>query len=303
MSDIVESKKAIEYLRPAHAVFKMLHEKMDIVEELVGVLEVFDTVTVALQKRGTTLSDFYGFWLIIEHKLKQMLLQVHKTNLAKYLLEAMQKRQPDLFETPVMTTAIFLDPRYRHTILNDERKVRQAKLTICNVWEKIKHNKPKPITTPTDNVQIGAANSTRKFAMQNLYAELNAILDIPPTYEPTVQSQPDYSKEKSELLLLLDDFNPPRMRSQESVIKFWADLKEEENAYHEITEVALVVMAIPPSEIETERDMSALSFIFTELRNKMDENLLEDILLIYLNKDLFNQVKAEQISEILNEQH
>lgn len=61
-----------------------------------------------------------------------------KSNLAKSLLKACTSRKENVFNNPLMNAAIFLDPRFRKSILNDETKVECAIQTLRNIWKRIK---------------------------------------------------------------------------------------------------------------------------------------------------------------------
>lgn len=203
-----------------------------------------------------------------------------------------------------MNAAIWLDPRYCHKIVDDPEKCRKAKLTLCNVWEKIKFNRTndarqnlaeQPIAAPVSN-----SNLTLKTLFSRLDVEFNlqGVPSVEIIMEPVEQCEPSFNKTKAELLLDMNKFNPPRMRPEESIWKFWQKTKNEFNHFQELSAVAFVIMAICPSEVQTERDMSKLAFIFNEMRSTLDENLLEQILLTNLNKDLFLEVKEKMIAEI-----
>lgn len=71
-------------------------------------------------------------------------------------------------------------------------------------------------------------------------------------------------------------------------------------------EVACIINAIPPSQATVERAFSALKFIFTEHRTKLDQDRLENLLMIKLNADLAESVNQNHIDKIekkYNSQH
>lgn len=57
----------------------------------------------------------------------------------------------------------------------------------------------------------------------------------------------------------------------------------------------MVVYGIPPTEVQIERDFSALNFVFSNRRCMIQEERLEDIMVIHLNPDLFYEVKEEEL--------
>lgn len=116
---------------------QLLLKKLAIVKEVVHVLGVFERITKVLQRNDATVSDFYGYWQILDMKLKQYVRKPNKTKLAEKLLAEMKNRKNDLFENPAMLAAIYLDPRYRHDIENDDDKVRAAKMIIAKLWQRL----------------------------------------------------------------------------------------------------------------------------------------------------------------------
>lgn len=303
----MKCKDAIEHFKRTDEIFKLLDQKMNVVEEIVNTMEVFHVIMIEMQRRGTTLSDFYGFWLIIKMNLEECQKKPHHTNLVDYLLECMENRKSQLIDQPIMLAAIFLDPRYRHKIINDPDKTRAAKLQICKIWEKIQFNKNNSTVSIPAEEQVEIQPSTqhkRTQTMTSLYSKLDqdftadGIQRPVITNEPKQGTEPNYTKEKHEILLALDKFNPPRLKPDCSVLEFWRDETKGESSFHEIGQVAFVTYGIPPSEVDTERDMSKLAIIFSERRSQLDEHLLERILLIHLNKDLFLKVKEEQLAAV-----
>lgn len=62
--------------------------------------------------------------------------------------------------------------------------------------------------------------------------------------------------------------------------------------------LAKVIAAIPPTEVQIERDFSKLNFVFSNRRCSLTEDKLEDIMIIYLNDELFQQVKEDELNEL-----
>lgn len=302
--DILECEQAINFYKEKIAAVKLLHDKLDVIKDIVSTMEVFLTITIEIQRPTVTLSDFFGFWLILELKINESKSEDHVTQMADYLHTAMERRKSKLLESEVMLAAIWLDPRYRHKILHDSNKVRKAKLTISNIWEKIKFNKNRQNRVLIPSVPVPVPAAKPKLTLQSLYSQLDdefnadGVPSVETLMEPQMQSQPNYSKNKSEVLLDMDKFDPPRMKPSESVVEFWLKTKEGTNYFQELAVVAFVIMAICPSEVQTERDMSKLAFIFDEGRASLNEDLLEHIILIHLNKDLFYKVKEELIASV-----
>lgn len=63
----------------------------------------------------------------------------------------------------------------------------------------------------------------------------------------------------------------------------------------ELYKLAMVVFAVPPTEVQIERDFSDLKWIFTERRYNLSQARLEAILFLHLNKDLFYKINQKQV--------
>lgn len=90
----------------------------------------------------------------------------------------------------------------------------------------------------------------------------------------------------------IEQFQPNPESTKMSIIDFWESV---EMNHPKLYEIAMVVYAIPPTEVEIERDFSILEFVFSGRRCKLSKHLIDDILLIKLNKDLFQIIKQEEL--------
>lgn len=64
-------------------------------------------------------------------------------------------------------------------------------------------------------------------------------------------------------------------------------------------ELARCIFAIPPTEVEIEKNFSHLNFIFTQRRQNLSEDHLDAILQTHLKKGLFFILNEEELVELL----
>lgn len=95
----------------------------------------------------------------------------------------------------------------------------------------------------------------------------------------------------------IEQFQPEKLPVKSNLITYWESKKFENPRLYEI---AMILNAIPPTEVEIERDFSYLEFIYTPRRYKLSPDLLEAILIIHLNSDLFFIIKKEELSKVLD---
>ncbi len=85
-------------------------------------------------------------------------------------------------------------------------------------------------------------------------------------------------KENLEITNLLKNFyNLERIRSDENIIEYW---KRNQYFHEDLNEMACVLLAIPSTQVSVERSFSDLGYICNKLRNKLDENIINDIIFL-----------------------
>lgn len=78
-----------------------------------------------------------------------------------------------------------------------------------------------------------------------------------------------------------------RSALSEKNMDFWAKNK---TTFKQLYELAKIVHAVPVTQVSVERAFSSLTFILHALRNRMHPDTLEQILLIRLNKEIFQNI-------------
>lgn len=89
--------------------------------EILKVLKPLYIATKEMQKVGYGLADFYISWLRIQKNLERLAPEETLLNLTEELQKSMKNREPEVFETPVMLAAIYLDPRVKFKLSNSQK--------------------------------------------------------------------------------------------------------------------------------------------------------------------------------------
>lgn len=123
--------------------FKLLLKRWKNLREIAYILQIPLRATIDLQKQNLTLSDVFGIWA----NMKVHLTAINnsgkfKTKLSNHFYDALENRKNHIFANPFMKAAIFLDPRYRQKIINDEMSVNEVKSTLSDLWQRINDNDP-----------------------------------------------------------------------------------------------------------------------------------------------------------------
>lgn len=85
---------------------------------------------------------------------------------------------------------------------------------------------------------------------------------------------------KPEFETIVRSFNPHRMKSVHSVLKFWEDNKEH---YPDLYPIALIIFSVPGTQVSVERLFSQLKFLLDPLRNRLGSQMVNDIFILKAN--------------------
>nr|XP_049467036.1 uncharacterized protein LOC125908363 [Anopheles coluzzii] len=77
---------------------------------------------------------------------------------------------------------------------------------------------------------------------------------------------------------------------QNSSFDVWCHWLSRKTTHPELFEVATLLLAVPSNQVSVERAFSALALILSDKRTKMNDENLENILLIKLNRKLFEKI-------------
>lgn len=281
MKDVLDCRLIVEHLQTKNNWCRLLLQKWNILKEIHYVLKIPYDATIALQKKTLTLSDAYEIWLKMTLHLKALVSRrSFTTDFPKRLLVALQSREDAIFNNPLMTCALFLDPRFNSQIVKDSVKVDQATRDLVKIWHRINSN-----STESQNIGDTTVNTDSSFEFDS-----NRAMEEFLTNNQNLAMQ----QNACDIQHLLEAFNPEYLPPQTSVLKYWELLKEQQI---ELYKIAMVVYSVPPTEVQIERDFSRLNFVFGDLRCNLTEERLEDIMFIHLNDEVFYKVKDQELKE------
>lgn len=229
--------------------------------------------------------------MIMDLKLKQIISNPvkNRTGLATKLLDCLNERKGKLIDHPLMQCAIFLDPRFKRDIEHDQQKVQYVKTVIEDLWKHHQSIKHKDIET-YPIVEERPSNELDK--MKDLYAELDVHYN-------SLHLEESGTDDQNAIAAGIDKYESIatglRMKSNESIQLFWDSNQKEIGT--ELYEVACIIFSIPATQASVERSFSALKFLFTDYRYGLSEEMLENLMIVHLNKDLFYLVREKDVYE------
>lgn len=254
----------------------MMLQKWSTLYELILVLKVPYNATIALQNPYITLSDVYGIWMKMKIHLAALSKKKgYKTQLTQNLIECLEERYDTIFSNPKMECCLFLDPRFRNVILQNQEVVERTKSNLVDLYYRLKG------LVPNSTIQLSNASSDLNLTFDE-QTELNKLMATNVTQNHT------------EMHLGIEEaisiFQPDLLPSEKSVLAYWETQKQSL-----LYDLAMAVYSIPPTQAQIERNFSSLGHIFTERRYQLSQGRLEQILMIHFNKAIFYTIKKEEI--------
>lgn len=288
MITTLSCKNAIVYLgEKNYKAAQLLRRKWNDLKELISILQIPYKATIALQRQDLTLSDAFGIWLKMNAHLESPpIKRLCKTNFAGCLINALHQRKQSIFNNSAMLSAIYLDPRFRYEICSNQDLREQAQQKLANLWYRLVSLRPELAN------QLSTNCSTESSGI-NLSIDFNnpKILDEYLSKEhPPDSQQIDCSSVNIEHEI--EQFQPEKLACDETVLSYWKSVKDEKKNLYEL---AMIIYAIPPAETQIERDFSLLEFIFNQRRQGLRTEMIEAILTINLNHEIFFEIKKEKL--------
>jgi hypothetical protein len=193
------------------------------------------------------------------------------TKFSETVHDNLEKRGKYYMEHVVIHFALFLDPRYQGLLSFSERS--HAKLHLRMLWSKIEclsnNEKNKPIRSFGEN--INSADCHDEFSeFINTLKKKNRTVCGTNTVENNFN-----------IMAVLEGFDGVgEIEKIHSVLKYW---EEQRNEHPQLYLLSSVVYGVPATQVTVERAFSSLRYILSSLRENLNEEILENILMIRLN--------------------
>lgn len=230
--------------------------------------------SIKLQAVQCTLTDMWGLWTLL-------LLQLEKDNsaLAKNILKSL-KRRVHVIKNPTMYAALFLDPRYKSVLRPVEQQI--AMCELVNLHDKLqnKQSQNQIIEREIDELEL-----------MLMATDMNAD-DV--TEEDFVGGDSSSIQREFELFKRIK-----RVEKENSVLAFW---KENKIKFPQMYRLARVLFSVSNGQTSVERAFSALNYVYNDRRCNLNADILNDILMIRLNKEIFFELDNNDWDVIIKKQ-
>lgn len=257
-------KNKTEYLAVLidNTTMQLTKTQMERLREMRDALVPIVRASKKFQAENLTLTDFYLEWLKFEMEISRM-----KTYSADSLLINIQNRSKTFLENLSIKTAIYLDPRLKASLTENQQM--EAKLHLKNVSMKIRENSVHHTTGECSLIVLPDAPS-RTDEFDKYLHEL-----IRKTASNTLNWTDNYHE-----TLFINYDNCTRMNHNLSVLEFW-DSKKLQSP--ELYNFANVIFGIPATQATVMKGFSALHFIRMNSKEDLTKATLNDMLLIKFN--------------------
>lgn len=287
---------------------KLTESDWNELEHVLKILKLFEIITVRLQAEQLTPSDLFAFWEELKLELADF-----EGELADALRSEMTIQEPALYND-VVYASVYLDPRYRvllttgkqqillsnsflsthvnfamiSSAMNDKSKfectlfrktLAQTKLAEEHLTLLWKLMEPRKTITVVDEAS-GHAEVQSKFERLIRQKERQQMLD-----ENNFGPSNDFL---AKLIFFNGNYAKYKVHEQHT-LDFWkrSEVKE---SFPALYQLSTLVNAVPVTQVSVERAFSIVAFILSERRCQLAEKTLNDILMIRLNKQLFEKI-------------
>ncbi|XP_065322353.1 uncharacterized protein LOC135929616 [Gordionus sp. m RMFG-2023] len=264
----------IFYLKMGHIYLEtFINSRLwDRIDAYLTVLSPVNLCTIKLQEKSCTIGDFFKLWLECKLDLEEI-----NNESSNNLINCLDYRQKYLFDNNVFRSGIYMDPRfnYQNGIYPSESDKLLAREHLMSTWRQIQiFNKPKdnPALSGSPLIPVSCKKTRldvyleRESANAPIYQNIE-ILDMKTKINALIYGQ--------------------KLPSDQNILQYWQSKKFQDP---ELYALSRVVLAAPCSQVSVERSFSALGLVLTPLRTRLEKSILNDILLIKLNKSVLNNV-------------
>ncbi|XP_055585080.1 uncharacterized protein LOC129737935 [Uranotaenia lowii] len=227
--------------------------------------------TKKMQEHHVSLSDFYIAWLMAMSEVRKCTVN----SFVPALLNSLKTRLSALRNSRAFKISLYLDPRINYhgsTFFSPQEKV-EIQGYINETWQRIRQLQSTSLTPNMTNEAFIESENNDDFD-----AYLTEM------FGGSVDTE---SSSETKFLQQLQSLDlEPRQNHSFDIWNHWVSRK---TTHPELYAVAMVVLATPSNQVSVERSFSALGLILTNRRTNLGENTLSNILMVKLNKDLFQE--------------
>lgn len=210
------------------------------------------------------------------------------TSFSEKLVECLTNREKHLMQNKVLLAAIFLDPRYKITL--DDQQYTTAISHLIGVWLQLKKLEQKSVDLTINNDDLILSEDSEDESTTGSDG-LEEFLKEKDNVDKCIVSKMSQTSVSHTIEAILKSYHikQDRLNHKINILKFW---KSMETVYPEIYILSKIILSVPSTQVSVERLFSGLKFILSPYRSNINSQNLEDQLLVRTNR-LFDKVENE----------
>ncbi|KAK3921807.1 Zinc finger BED domain-containing protein 4 [Frankliniella fusca] len=287
------------------AKYALSEEAWEAVEKIAGYLAPARKATTKLQRENLTLGDVFAIWT-------EMTIGLQKKNssLAKTLLSAMSERvkavqyskkgrcagegekTSPLFHYPAFNAAVFLDPCY-FSLLTTEQ-ITEAKTYLLDLWKRLQSAKGTPTPTVVAEESGDSGPDCDGVSADEDEVDFRKHLEKQNQARKVVTAASTGRKDSgvNDVAIILENYDRTAefIPVEADVMEYWKKRKLSDPVLYEL---AMIVLAIPATQVAVERLFSCLRFILRPQRFGLSASAVEDITFLHANPDMVREIAKE----------
>jgi hypothetical protein len=247
-------------------------------QELVKVLTPVRDLTIRLQGEQLVGGEAFAYL-----KSCLILVQAVSNELSEIFYPILKKRADKLMSEPSILASVFFDPRYSCLLEPTQQQIATNYIINLDLYLTNELNYYNKASEDHENQIAIIASPETSSSMVDNSANLDDIVNnlLNNSKEAIVESP----QKAFDLKISLMKFSRVRLPRQMDIFKYWETLSED-NEFRPLYHLATTCIALPVTQVSVERCFSTLKFILNDLRYNIEDKILEDILLVNLNKNL-----------------
>lgn len=236
-------------------------------EEVKRSLQPAKKATLQLQEENLTPGDFYKVWFKCKSETsKQQCL------LASHIVDAMKKREKDLFQNTALVSSLYLDPRF--SVLLTENEQEQAVKHLIRLHEKVSS-----LYSNSKTDEVSESSQELPSTPNALHDDLENMLQAVSKSRTNLRDAT-----RNGVFSSLKEFsNVERIPVNSNIIHWWNTMKLK---YPEIYKLSLIVHGIPVTQVSVERIFSIFKLVLSPQRNSLLPSNTENIIFVRANFNL-----------------
>lgn len=246
------------------------------IDQLLELLTPVRDLTIKLQCEQLTPSEAFIY-------LKGCLAAISRIHneFSSDFYQAISGRAKTLLEEPAVLAAVYFDLRFSRILSETERSSAIKYIEKLNAYLISRNPTQAPSSSQSENDTdfISAINTDSISSLEDMVDQI-----LNDSSEHVDQNPPQCF----DLQILLTKLRRESLDRKSDILAYWENAKLlSSHEYNGLAELALICLSLPVGQVSVERSFSGLKFILNDLRCNLEEVILEDILIVFLNDELF----------------